>query len=60
MEKGESDSNIINKVLFFNEEINQIHIDLCKDIFNNRVTLDLPVPRSKNVIPFSKVAGIEN
>lgn len=56
--KREPDINIINKVLLFNPIIESIHIDLCQEIYNNKITLDLPRSGEDSVTSFSKVAGV--
>ena len=58
--KREPDINIINKVLLFNPIIESIHIDLCQEIYNNKITLDLPRSGEDSVTSFSKVAGVEH
>jgi hypothetical protein len=57
--KREPDADIINKILLFKSGIEDIHIDLCIIIYNNRITLDLPRSHEESVIPFSKVADVE-
>jgi len=66
--KSQPNCKIINKVLSnllkgrrgSLEKIDQTHINLCNYIFEKRITLNLPRPKSKYITPFSKVAGPEN
>jgi hypothetical protein len=52
--------DIINEVLSLTTLVKQAHIDLCVKLLEKHVTLDLPLPHTDKVIPFSKIAGIEN
>jgi len=56
----EPDLNIVNEVLSLTTLVRQAHIDLCVKLIEKHVTLDLPLPHRDKVIPFSKIAGIEN
>jgi hypothetical protein len=60
LNKGEPDTTIINKVLLFQPIIEDLHIDLCKEIYKNRITVDLPRAHEDSIIPFSKIAGVEH
>ena len=44
----------------FTPPITQTHFNLCVSIIERRITLDLPLPHTDKVVPFSKIAGIEN
>lgn len=51
--------SIISKVLDLPVKLSHKHIDLCAQLVSNPVVLNLPVPKTEHVIPFSKVAGPE-
>jgi len=57
---GEPTLDIINEVLSLKTTIKQVHIDLCIELVEKSVTLDLPIPHTDKIIPFSKIAGVEN
>jgi len=56
----EPNLKIINEVLSLNSLVTQGHFDLCTTLVDQNITLDFPKPHTDKVIPFSKVAGIEN
>jgi len=58
--KKDPNLDIINKVLNLNTPAMTKDFDLCSTIIENSVTLDLPLPGTKKVISFSKIAGVEN
>jgi len=57
----EVDLDILNKVLGFSlpAVITEEHLLLCLEIYNKRITLGLPVPRSEFVKPFTELVGKE-
>jgi len=57
---GEPNLIIINEVLSLTRLATQAHIDLCANLMEKRITLDLPLPHTDKIIPFSKIAGVEN
>lgn len=53
--------NIIQEVLdtSYANLITQKHIDLYKELIKSEVTLPLPIPNSKQISEFAKIAGPE-
>jgi hypothetical protein len=59
----EADLEILNKIFNLGDKpisITEEHLNLCLKIYNKRTTLALPVPRTKHVIPFTKLVGRES
>src|SRR5258705_7903993 len=61
-EDGEASVEFLGKVLDFKEpsKITKEHIELCERMFEERITMPLPVPHTEYVQAFTDLAGRES